>query len=109
MSSPGAGDVTNPSPRPMAHLELGFAHLAGLHRHGGSPIPSPLRRTCPLCIKRFMIAGWDRILSGWRWIHKCQPQPNVYPELGFLRGAVLSGGGALTSPLRWNYTCMEGV
>ena len=51
---------------PMA---LGFPHLVGRHRPGGSPCSSPVGWR-GRCAEGFMIRGWDPILCGCRWLHE---------------------------------------
>ena len=77
---------------PMA---LGFPHLVGRHRPGGSPCSSPVGWRSR-CAEGFMIRGWDPIFCGCRWLH--EPPPISHQPVCW--GFRTSLGGAGGSPFR---------
>ena len=111
-------------PRPTSNhpLGVGFPHLAGRYRPGGSVFSSP---GCSICrdMEVFLTWGWELIIPGCgktsalargatlavRWLHEPQPISNHPVGLGFPHpaGRHRPGRSAFSSPGCWSCRDME--
>ena len=101
---------------------LGFAHLAGRYRLGGSALSSPGRWSCR-DMERSLTRGWELILPGCGrtsalsrgatlaacWLYEPLPISNQPVGLGFAHpaGRYRPGGSAFMSPGCWSCRDME--
>ena len=103
-----------PQPFSNRSVGLGFPHLSGRYRRGGSAVSSPGCWSCRE-IEGFLTRGWEFILFGCggtsplargatlatRWLHEPQPISNHPVGLGFAHpaGRYRPGGSAVSSRL----------
>ena len=112
-------------PQPISNrsVGLGFPHLSGRYRPGGSAVSFPGCWSCRE-IEGFLTRGWEFILFGCggtsplargatlatRWLHEPQPISNHPVGLGFAHpaGRYRPGRSAVSSPACWSCRDTEG-